>query len=311
MSVKVSKGAVQPPFVDLARVVRAFSRVAKDYGQHDFLVREIDQRMQERLDYVRVEPQRILDLGCARGASLPELASRYPAATLFGLDASFEMLHPLSPSQSVTWSQRLKRWLGKVEGGMPCPLVGDACQLPLQSGQFDLIWSNLLLHWLADPLLALREMHRVMKVGGLLMFSTLGPDTLKELRTAFADGQSHTQRFVDMHDFGDMLVECGFSDPVMDMEVITLTYDHFSDLLADLRSAGSHVAMRDAPRGLTGKTRYQDFIARLESLRREGKLPATFEVIYGHAWKAAAKQTADGRSVVNFMPKPQRSGRLA
>ena len=125
--------------------------------------------------------------------------------------------------------------------------------MPLKSQSTAIVWSNLLLHWLDDPLPALAEAHRVLEVGGLLMFSTLGPDSLKELRSAFSDGYAHTQRFIDMHDLGDMLVGCGFADPVMDMEVLTLTYDGFDEMLGELRAAGSGCAMKARRHGLTGR----------------------------------------------------------
>ncbi|MDX9943881.1 MAG: malonyl-[acyl-carrier protein] O-methyltransferase BioC, partial [Azonexus sp.] len=137
-------------------------------------------------------------------------------------------------------------------------------------------------------------------LGGLLMFSTLGPDTLTELRQSFADGYAHTQRFTDMHDLGDMLVECGFADPVMDMERITLTYADLEALLHDLRAAGGSCAMKAGRHGLTGRSRWEAVRASYRKLQQEGRLPATFEVIYGHAWKVAPKQTADGRAIIRF-----------
>lgn len=281
-------------FVDRRQVARRFARAAAGYDRHDFLVREIDRRMQERLDYVRLAPQRILDLGCSRGGSFAALQARYPEANIVGLDLAPAMLaagHAARPG----W----QRWLGLGKGD-PLPVAGDAAKLPLKSASTALVWSNLLLHWLDDPIPALAEAHRVLEVGGLLMFSAFGPDTLKELRNAFADGRAHTQRFADMHDLGDMLVGCGFADPVMDMEVITLTYDDFDSMLGDLRAAGSACAMRDRTRGLTGRSAWQRMRAAYEGLRRDGKLPATFEVVYGHAWKTAPKQTPDGRAIIRF-----------
>lgn len=282
------------PFVDRPQVARRFARAAAGYDQHDFFVREVDRRMQERLDYVRIRPQRILDLGCARGGSFAGLQARYPDAALIGLDLAPAML-AAGRAQRPVW----QRWLG-VGKAAQLALAADAAKLPLKSASTALVWSNLLLHWLDDPIPALAEAHRVLEVGGLLMFSTLGPDTLRELRTAFGDGVSHTQRFADMHDLGDMLVGCGFADPVMDMEVITLTYDDFDAMLAELRAAGSACAMHDRRRGLTGKARWQQARDRYEALRRDGKLPATFEVVYGHAWRAAPKQTPDGRAIIRF-----------
>jgi malonyl-CoA O-methyltransferase len=282
-------------FVDRRRVGRHFSRVAVDYPQGDFFAREIDRRMQERLDYVRIEPKRVLDLGCSRSASLPALSARYPQAQQIGLDISPAMLSAGQVARP-SW----QRWLGLGGKSDPLRIAADATQLPLASRSTDLIWSNLLLHWLDDPLPALAEAHRVLDVGGLLMFSTLGPDTLKELRAAFSDGYAHTQRFIDMHDLGDMLVSCGFADPVMDMEVLTLTYDDFDEMLRELRAAGSACAMKSRRHTLTGRDTWAKARASYETLRREGKLPATFEIVYGHAWKVAAKKTEDGRSVIRF-----------
>lgn len=282
-------------FVDRQQVGRRFSKAAASYSDGDFFAREVDRRMQERLDYVKVEPKRILDLGCSRGASLVSLAERYPEAQLIGLDVAPAMLSAARP-QRAAW----QRWLGLGKSAEPVRLAADAAKLPLKSRSTAVIWSNLLLHWLDDPLPALAEAHRVLEVGGLLMFSTLGPDSLRELRLAFADGYAHTQRFIDMHDLGDMLVGCGFADPVMDMEVITLTYDDLDAMFADLRAAGSSCAMKARRHGLTGRNSWAAARAAYEGVRRDGKLPATFEVVYGHAWKAEAKQTADGRAIVRL-----------
>ncbi|KXB31696.1 malonyl-[acyl-carrier protein] O-methyltransferase BioC [Dechloromonas denitrificans] len=282
-------------FVDRQQVGRRFSKAAASYSEGDFFAREVDRRMQERLDYVKVEPKRILDLGCSRGASLVSLAERYPDAQLIGLDVAPAMLSAARP-QRAAW----QRWLGLGKSAEPVRLAADAAKLPLKTRSTAVIWSNLLLHWLDDPLPALAEAHRVLEVGGLLMFSTLGPDSLRELRLAFADGYAHTQRFIDMHDLGDMLVGCGFADPVMDMEVITLTYDDLDAVFADLRAAGSSCAMKARRHGLTGRNSWAAARAAYEGMRLDGKLPATFEVVYGHAWKAEAKQTADGRAIVRL-----------
>lgn len=282
-------------FVDRQQVGRRFSKVAASYGEADFFVREVDRRMQERLDFVNIAPPRIVDLGCSQGASFSGLAARYPEAELVGLDISPAMLKA-GRAQRQGW----QRWLSFAKQSGPQRLAADAAKLPLKSRSAALVWSNLLLHWLDDPLPALAEAHRVLDVGGLLMFSTLGPDSLKELRAAFADGYAHTQRFIDMHDLGDMLVGCGFADPVMDMEVITLTYDDLDAMFAELRAAGSGCAMAARRHGLTGRGTLAAARAAYEAMRRDGKLPATFEVIYGHAWKAEAKQTADGRAIVRF-----------
>lgn len=287
-------------FVDRRVVGRAFARAAATYSQADFFVREIDNRMQERLDYVTLTPQRIVDLGCSRGGSFAGLAARYPQAELLGLD--------LSPSMLLTDQvrpARWQRWLGVGRAG-PLRMAADAGKMPLKSQSTAMIWSNLMVHWLNDPLPMFSEAHRVLETGGLLMFSTLGPDTLKELRTAFSDGYAHTQRFIDMHDLGDMLVACGFADPVMDMEVITLTYDDLDVMFSELRAAGGQCAMQARCHGMTGKQTWLKARAAYEAMRKDGKLPATFEVIYGHAWKVAPKRTSDGRAIVSLEKLKQR-----
>ncbi len=296
-------------FVDRRQGRRNFSRVAPNSGAAAFLGREIApngivDRKEQRLDYVRIDPACLVDLGCARGASLPGLTARYPGARQIAVDLAPEMLASLAPKTAV-W----ERWLPfrKPEGVLA--IAADGQCLPLKTGSAGLLWSNLLLHWLDDPLLALAEAHRVLEVGGLLMFSTLGPDTFRELRSVFGDGYSHTQRFADMHDIGDMLVETGFADPVMDMEVLTLTYDRFDVLLAELRSAGAACAMRSRNHGLTGKGVWQRARDAYDALRRDGKLPATIEVVYGHAWKTQPSKAADGRSVIRFEPPLKRGGK--
>lgn len=295
--------ATHPPrlFVDQKQVRRNFSRVAADYDKSALLPREIAARMLERLDYVRLAPQRILDLGCGTGASLSALRERYADAQLIGADLSESMLLAGKRAHS-----RLRWLLPFMRAGKTPLLVADASVLPFRAGSMNLLWSNLMLHWLDNPVLALREMHRVLAVDGLLMFSSLGPDTLKELRASFDDGYPHTQRFADMHDLGDMLVECGFADPVMDMEVLTVTYASFDDLLAELRRNGAACAMQERRRSLTGRKIWDRARARYEQWRTEGRLPATLEIVYGHAWKAAPKKTEDGRAIIRFERTPLR-----
>jgi malonyl-CoA O-methyltransferase len=288
-------------FVDQRQVRRNFARAAASYDGAAVLQREVGSRMLERLDYMRVEPQRVLDLGCGTGASLTALHERYPKAQLIGADLSEAML------QAGRGQRSRLRWLLPFLRGNKTPLVAaDAAALPIKSGSVSMLWSNLMLHWLDDPLPVFREMHRVLEVDGLLMFSTFGPDTLRELRNSFADGYVHTQRFGDMHDFGDMLIECCFADPVMDMEVLTMTYASLDDLFRDLRQSGAACAMQARSHGLMGRTAWQEMRTAYEKLASDGRLPATFEVIYGHAWKTQPKKAQDGRSIVRFDPKRSR-----
>jgi len=158
------------------------------------------------------------------------------------------------------------------------------------------------LQWHATPDQVFPEWQRVLKVGGLLMFSTLGPDTLRELRSAFAGSgaQQHVHGFIDMHDLGDMLVAAGFAAPVMDTETITLTYPGIDAMAADLRATGQTCALAERPRGLLGARRWEHVRATLEKFAREGRLPATIEVVYGHAWKPAPRLTNEGHAIVKI-----------
>src|SRR5688500_2875645 len=267
-----------------ARIARLhFERAARSYANAARIETEIGARMLERLDYMKLAPRRILDAGC--GPPQRALRKRYPEAQVIALDFALGMLHAGSG-----WFDFLRK---------KTRVCGDIAQLPLLAGAIDFGWSNMALHWLADPMAALRELHRVLRVDGLLMFSTLGPDTLAELRAAAGAARVHA--FADMHDLGDMLVAAGFADPVMDAERITLVYADGAALSNDLRASGQTCALAapaGAPRrGLAGRGFRAALEATLAARGKDGKLPVTYEVVYGHAWKAAPTRTADGRSV--------------
>lgn len=290
--------SVLAQFVDSRQVRRNFARAAAGYDAAAVLQREVASRMLERLDYVKIDPDHVLDLGCGTGLSLTALSERYPKAQVLGADLSEAML------QAGRRQRSRLRWLLPFMRGNKSSLVSaDATALPFGQGAVGMIWSNLMLQWLDDPVPAFREMHRTLDIGGLLMFSTFGPDTLKELRGSFSDGYEHTQRFTDMHDLGDMLIECGFADPVMDVEVLTMTYSTLDDLFRDLRQSGAGCAMQTRNRGLAGRQGWQSARAEYEKRVRDGRFPATFEVVYGHAWKGQPRKDADGRAIVRFDPK--------
>lgn len=268
-----------------------FSKAAASYDEAAVLAAEVGRRMADRLDYVKLTPERVADIGCATGDGIRELARRYPKALPVAIDYALPMLHQVR--SRVSFTQRLR-------GNAPRLINGDVNALPLRDTSLGLVWSDLVLHWLADPLPAFRELHRTLEVGGLLTMSLLGPDTLKEIRAACVTCgiEPPLHRFHDMHDIGDMLIAAGFADPVMDMEYITLTYRTPRGLLRDQR----HLGVRDA---LFGKLSWRDWRRVFNAWRdgHTGDLSVTFEIVYGHAWKPTPKALADGRAIVHFTKK--------
>lgn len=297
-----SPDAYLPP----TRLTRlAFDRRSAGFGQLDFLLGEIGQRMQERMQMIRLAPARALDIGCGHGRGLAALRAQYPDAQIAGLDISGAMLREAAQRDP----QHQSGWLGRLLGKRPTfDLVqGDLATLPFAPASFDLLWSNLALHWHPEPHRVFPEWHRVTRDEGLVLFSLFGPDTLAELRAAFAevDGDTHSLRFVDMHDIGDMLVHSGWSTPVMDMETLTVTYESPRTLLREVQAFGG-LRLPPAPiseGGLRGRAWFEALLAALERRRNaDGLIPLTFEIVYGHAWKLAprGKQAVDelGHAVV-------------
>ena len=260
------------PSIDKRQARRAFSRAADRYDEVAQLQREIGQRMIERLELVTLQPARILDLGCGTGVATAELGRRYRKAEVVALDFALPMLQQ---------ARKRARWLRR-----PRCLCADLEQLPLADRSVDLVYSNAALQWSNALDATFAELRRVLRPGGLLMFTTFGPDTLKELRAAWsaADGFGHVSQFLDMHDVGDALLRSGFADPVMDVDRMTLSYEHVSGLMRDLKVLGAHHVGSDRRPGLTGKGRMQAMQRAYEAFRHDGRLPASYEVVYGHAW---------------------------
>jgi len=256
------------------------------------LQREVCRRMLERLDYIKLQPARILDAGCGTGWGTRQLAQRYPSAQTIALDIAIGMLSIAHGRNS--WWQKL------FGGARQAQVCGDVEILPLAADSVEMVWSNLTLQWCNDLPATFSGLQRVLKVDGLLMFSTFGPDTLKELRQAFdgVDGHNHLNRFADMHDIGDMLMHSGFAEPVMEMETLILTYDEVRAVLHDLKTIGAHNATVGRSMGLMGKNAWARFTENYERMRTNGKLPATFEVVYGHAWKPQPRMAKDGSAII-------------
>ena len=279
--------------LDKRQMRRSFERAASTYDQAAVLQQEIGARALERLDLVKLDPVAIVDAGCGTGFAAPSLRQRFPRALLIELDIAPAMLHA-ARSRRPRW----KKWLGGTREVFVC---GDNEQLPIRSGAVDMVWSNLAFQWAHDLPTVFAECQRILRPGGLLTFTTCGPDTLQELRTASAgDGRIHVHRFIDMHDVGDMMVGAGFADPVMDMEYLTLTYTDVRTLMRELKAMGAHNVAAGRNHALTGKRALEDIEQRYESFRRDARLPATFEVVYGHAWKPLPRMSPGGRPVIDI-----------
>jgi malonyl-CoA O-methyltransferase len=266
--------------LDRAHIRRAFGRAAATYEAHAVLQAEVASRLRERLDTATFAPQRVLDVGCGPGRSSADLRALFPRAEFVALDLALPMLIEAKKGARL-----------QVEGSggkaTPSPffLCADAQALPLVDASVDLVHSSLCLQWCEDPGLALAEFQRVLRPGGVLLFSTFGPDTLHELRSAFAsvDATPHVSRFIDMHDIGDALLATGFRDPVLERDDFILTYADARTLMRELHAIGATNADAKRQRALTGKSHLQRVFAAYEAFRRDGLLPATYEVVYAQA----------------------------
>jgi malonyl-CoA O-methyltransferase len=274
--------AEEPGAVDRRAARRRFERAAPGYRRTARFEAEIGARMLERLDYVRIEPRRILDAGSGPAREARALARRYRGATIVALDFSLAMLREARRGRGP--------FAALARGARPLAVCADLEHLPFVEGSFAMLWSNLALHWIAEPIGVLKEFHRVLEPGGLLMFSTLGPDTLKELREAA--GADRVHRFLDMHDVGDRLVGAGFSDPVVDMDMMTLSYPGPDALIDEIRSTGQSNALLERRRGLSGRGFLARLRARLAQGMERGRLNISLEVVYGHAWKGVRRMRA-------------------
>ena len=277
---------------------RSFEKAAAGYDAAAVLQHEVCRRMLARLDYVKLQPAAILDAGCGTGNVIAALRARYPRAVLYALDIALGM---------VRHARARPSWWDRARGRGVVPLCGDIERLPLRAACTNMVWSNLALQWVNELPRAIAELRRVLAPGGLLMFSTFGPDTLKELRAAYqgADRYTHVNRFIDMHDVGDMLGHAGFADPVMDMEYITLTYADVRALMRDLKAIGAHNVTSGRRPGMTARATLAAVERNYAAFLRDGRLPATFEVVYGHAWVPQPRMGPAGRPVIEIKPRKE------
>ncbi|WP_329742116.1 malonyl-ACP O-methyltransferase BioC [Dyella sp. A6] len=287
--------------VDRAQVRRHFGDAAQSYEKHDALQRETQELLLDRLNFYLETPSLVVDVGAGPGRGTALLKKRWPKAQVVALDAALPMLRQ---------AKRHSAWLKPFQR-----VCGDATALPLADHCVDVLHSNLCFQWIDDLTALFAECVRVLRPGGLLVFSTFGPDTLKELRAAWAaaDGHPHVSRFLDMHDIGDAMINGGLRDPVLDVDRFTLTYSEPRKLLEELQGLGATNTDSTRERGLTGKSRYRAMLAAYETMRRDdGRIPATWEVVTAHAWgppPGQSRRAPGGGEIASFSVDSLRGSR--
>jgi len=287
-----------PFHLDRARLRASFERASGSYEAAASLQARVAAELLQRLELLRFSPGVVLDLGSGTGRITRELKRRYPRARVIALDIAPGML------REARRHQRPWRRFDRV--------CGDALRLPLRDGSIDLIFSNLMLQWCEPLAAALSEARRVLAPGGFLSFSTFGPATLYELRTAWAeaDGYNHVNHFPDMHEVGDGLVRAGLMEPVLDADRFELGYPDVLTLMRDLKAIGAHNVTAGRPRALAGRERLTRVQRAYEAFRRDEGLPATYEVIYGASWGAAGRPaSAQVEGLVRIAPGSIRRNR--
>lgn len=264
-------------------ICNSFNAHAAQYEQVAIAQKEIGERLIERLDYLKIQPRYVLDLGCGSGFFSQQLKKRYPNTHIVGLDLAHTML---------VQAKKRQPWLQKWS------LVHtDMMSMPFPSGLFDLVFANQVIHWASPMANVMREINRVMHKDACFMFSTLGPDTFYELRSAWAlaDRYAHINDYIDMHDLGDILLAEHFADPVVDMEMLTVHYATLSKLLHALKAQGVRNINSARNSGLTGKQTWRKFEAAMQTFcTDQGQFPLTYEVVYGHAWKSGVHRVGQG-----------------
>jgi len=274
------------PAMSKKAIASAFNQAVPHYDEAALLQQEVGRRFIEQLPLFKISPNQILELGCGTGQVSHALTHHYPKASITALDIAEGMVKSTrerikAPGFSL-WSRPKHHFL-----------VGDAESLPFADNSFDLIASSLTFQWCRDLTRLFEEIQRVLTPGGLLLFTTLGPDTLKELRASWqaVDSGVHVNNFADMHDLGDAMLSGKLGDPVVDMEQITVTYEKAITLMRDLKAIGAHNMNHDRSRGLTSPKKLSAVSAAYEQFRMaDGLLPATYEVIYGHAWRGETRK---------------------
>ncbi len=262
--------------LDKKQVRRNFDCAANTYDKYAVLQQEIAGRLDERFEFIKINPQRIVDLGVGTGQVSFALAKRFRKSQIIGMDISLEMAKAFF--RRVPWH---KRFSGKISS-----ICADIEVLPLLNDSCELLVSSLTLQWCNDLEQVFAEAKRILKPGGLFMFTSFGPDSLKELRSCWGklDSDTHVSAFYDMHDLGDAMLRHGFLDPVMDIERITSYYDSVKELMVELKMIGASNVTSGRPRGLLNKSKWKALQENYELYRSDKGLPASYEIVYGHAW---------------------------
>lgn len=267
------------------RVKRAFGSAAGHYDDYAVLQREIGDRLLAHLNFTKITPKRILDIGCGTGYFTTQLKNRFPRADIVAVDIA-------EPMVNLTRQRFGRRWPWH---GHRHTLCGDGCHLPLAAENFDLVCSNLTMQWVPEPPEMLREMRRVLAPSGLMLFSTFGRRTLHELRQSLANIE-HARAglvlpFPDVTDLGNALMDLPVELPVTDTDLFTLTYKDTMALVRELKGIGaSSAAIQHRPGGLYGRGLLKQLTENYEQryLMPDGRIHATFEALYGQAWYAKA-----------------------
>ncbi len=270
--------SLNPGELNLRHVRARFDRAAKRFAGADFVHRTAADGLMQRLQPMTVQPRLIADLGSALGAGSKLLARQFPRARILSIDLSVEMLKA---------AKQQRRWFSKLR-----ELQADATELPLATGSVDFVFANMLLPWINDPPAFFGEVARVLRVDGVFMFSTLGPDSLAEIRSAWneIDEGSHVHRFPDMHNLGDAVLRANLSDPVLDIDYLSVTYRNTETLFAEMAAAGARNSLRGRRRTLTGTGRMLSFTRQLQERAGGDVIELNLELVFGHAFGKGPRQ---------------------
>lgn len=272
--------------LDKRAIRQHFEKASESYDAAAVLQKEVAKRLTDRLDYIKFKPKTILDIGCGTGYITSDMLKRYPKAQVTALDLALSMVK--KSKQQGSWFRR------------PKVVCADAEKLPFKSESLDLIISSLMLQWSNNLTETFRGFHSTLAPNGLLLFASFGPDTLKEIKQSWStvDNRPHTSNFADMHEIGDALLQAGFIDPVTDMETITMTYANVRQVMRDIKKIGASNSHSDRQKGLMGKDKLKAFEAAYEQFKTpDGLYPATWEIVYGHAWVGEGIKTKDFKGI--------------